>query len=67
MGKLAGPIFQQVGNPCGRKLGSRNRLSEEVISSFLRDWRKHGDKALEKVRRTQPNHAPWDSRRCRPG
>jgi hypothetical protein len=38
----------------GRKPGSRNRLSDEIISSFLRDWRKHGDKALEKVRRTQP-------------
>ena len=42
------------GNVAGRKPGSRNRLSEEIISSFLRDWRKHGDKALEKVRRTQP-------------
>jgi hypothetical protein len=43
-----------LGNPAGRKPGSRNRLSDEIISSFLRDWRKHGDKALEKVRRTQP-------------
>jgi hypothetical protein len=42
------------GNVAGRKPGSRNRLSDEIISSFLRDWRKHGDKALEKVRRTQP-------------
>ena len=42
------------GNVAGRRPGSRNRLSEEVISSFLRDWRKHGDKALERVRRTQP-------------
>ena len=42
------------GTPGGRKPGSRNKLSEEVISSFLRDWRKHGDKALERVRRTQP-------------
>ena len=44
----------ESGNVAGRKPGSRNRLSEEIISSFLRDWRKHGDKALEKVRRTQP-------------
>ncbi len=41
-------------NPAGRKPGSRNRLNEEVISSFLRDWRVHGDQALAKVRRTQP-------------
>ena len=47
--ETAGP-----GNVAGRRPGSRNRLSEEVISSFLRDWRKHGDKALERVRRTQP-------------
>ena len=45
---------KSVGNPAGRKPGSRNRLSDEIISSFLRDWRKHGDKALEKVRRSQP-------------
>ena len=43
-----------AGNVAGRRPGSRNRLSEEIISSFLRDWRKHGDKALERVRRTQP-------------
>jgi hypothetical protein len=43
-----------VGCGRGRRPGSRNRLSEEIISSFLRDWHKHGDKALERVRRTQP-------------
>ena len=42
------------GNVAGRKPGSRNQLSQAIISSFLRDWRKNGDKALEKVRRTQP-------------
>ena len=30
------------------------RAESEVISSFLRDWRVHGDHALAKVRRTQP-------------
>jgi hypothetical protein len=44
----------ESGNPAGRKPGSRNRLSEEAISSFLRDWRAHGDHALAKLRRTQP-------------
>ena len=44
----------QSGNPGGRKPGSRNRLSEEVVFSFLRDWHAHGDHALAKLRRTQP-------------
>jgi len=34
--------------------GSRNRLSEEVICALLRDFRKHGEKAVAKVRRDQP-------------
>jgi hypothetical protein len=34
--------------------GSRNRLSEAVISALLRDFSKHGEKAIAKVRRTQP-------------
>jgi hypothetical protein len=43
-----------VGNPAGRLRGSRNKLSEEVICALLRDFRKHGEKAIAKVRRTQP-------------
>src|SRR5262249_45353990 len=42
------------GNPAGRLRGSRNRLSEAVISALLRDFSKHGEKAIAKVRRTQP-------------
>jgi hypothetical protein len=42
------------GNPTGRLRGSRNRLSEEVICALLRDFRKHGEKAIAEVRRTQP-------------
>src|SRR5260370_41065977 len=34
--------------------GSRNALSEEVICALLRDFREHGEKAIAKVRRTQP-------------
>ena len=34
--------------------GSRNRLSEAVISALLRDFSKHGGKAIAKVRRTHP-------------
>ena len=42
------------GNPAGRTRGSRNALSEEVICALLRDFRKHGEKAIAKVRREQP-------------
>jgi hypothetical protein len=44
----------QSGNPVGRVRGSRNKLSEEVICALLRDFREHGQKAIAKVRRTQP-------------
>ena len=40
--------------PAGRLRGSRNKLSEEVICALLRDFRKHGEKAIAKVRREQP-------------
>jgi Family of unknown function (DUF5681) len=42
------------GNPAGRPRGSRNALSEEVICALLRDFRKHGEKAVAQVRRQQP-------------
>src|SRR5215469_9255189 len=44
----------QSGNPAGRLRGSRNKLSEAVICALLRDFSKHGEKAIAKVRRTQP-------------
>jgi hypothetical protein len=44
----------QSGNPAGRLRGSRNKLSEEVICALLRDFREHGQKAIAKVRQTQP-------------
>jgi hypothetical protein len=44
----------ESGNLAGRTRGSRNKLSEEVICALLRDFREHGQKAIAKVRRTQP-------------
>jgi hypothetical protein len=44
----------QSGNSAGRTRGSRNKLSEEVICALLRDFRQHGQKAVARVRRTQP-------------
>src|SRR5215471_20801677 len=43
----------EISNPAGRVRGSRNKLSEEVICALLRDFRKHGEKAIAKVRREQ--------------
>jgi hypothetical protein len=37
-----------------RLRGSRNKLSEAVICALLRDFSKHGEKAIATVRRTQP-------------
>jgi len=31
---------------------SRRFLTDEIVASFARDWRKHGDKSLERLRRT---------------
>jgi hypothetical protein len=42
------------GKPPGRPRGSRNALSEEVVCAFLRDFREHGERAIAKVRETQP-------------
>jgi hypothetical protein len=47
-------LYRCLGNPTGRTRGSRNKLSEEVICALLRDFREHGQKAIAKVRRTQP-------------
>jgi Family of unknown function (DUF5681) len=44
----------QSGNPAGRMRGSRNKLTEEVICALLRDFRQHGQKAVARVRQTQP-------------
>src|SRR5262245_23270968 len=44
----------QSGNPAGRLRGSRNKLSEEVVGALLRDFREHGQRAVARVRQTQP-------------
>src|SRR5215510_10548767 len=53
---MPSPRWQQgeSGNPAGRLRGARNRLSEAVICALLRDFSQHGEKAIAKVRRTQP-------------
>src|SRR5262249_27552079 len=43
-----------LANPAGRLRGSRNRLSEAVICALLRDFDKHGEKAIARVREENP-------------
>jgi hypothetical protein len=45
---------RRKGNPAGRLRGSRNKLSEAVVCALLRDFSMYGEKAIAKVRRTQP-------------
>src|SRR5215510_11080421 len=47
-------LFRRGGNPAGRVRGSRNRLSEAVICALLRDFDKHGEKAIARVREENP-------------
>ena len=37
----------QSGNPKGRALGSRNRMSESFLEDLRATWEKHGARALE--------------------
>jgi hypothetical protein len=46
--------LRESGNPAGRLRGSRNKLSEAVVCALYRDFSKHGEKAIAKVRREQP-------------
>ena len=53
---MPSPYWQpgESGNPAGRLRGSRNRLSEAVICALLRDFEKHGEKAIARVREENP-------------
>ena len=44
----------QSGNLAGRTQGSRNKLTEAVVCALLRDFSRHGEKAIARVRQTQP-------------
>jgi len=43
-----------TGGP-GRKVGSRNKLSEQFIADLRSDWAQHGPAVLETVRRNDPS------------
>lgn len=54
--KPRGKPFQkgQSGNPAGRPMHSRQRLSEAFISAIGEDFEKHGKKTIEQMRRKKP-------------
>jgi len=39
----------------GRRVGSRNRLSEQFIADLRSDWEQHGPAVIEAVRTTDPS------------
>jgi hypothetical protein len=42
------------GNPAGRPKGSRNKLTETLITAIANDFAEHGAEVLEKLRKTDP-------------
>ncbi len=46
----------QSGNPKGRPLGSRNKLSEDFLSALSEDFEQHGAKAIEACRTESPSN-----------
>jgi hypothetical protein len=44
----------ESGNPLGRPLGSRNKLSEAVIQDIAADWAIGGAETIARVRMTDP-------------
>lgn len=48
-------IKGQSGNPSGRPLGSRNKLSEAFLDDLLSDWENHGKSVIVEVRNSNPS------------
>ena len=44
----------QIGNPKGKPLGARNRLSVHFLEDLLADWEAHGREALKAAREAEP-------------
>ncbi len=43
------------GNPAGRPLGSKHKLSEAFLADMVTAWREHGRKALERLATENPH------------
>lgn len=44
----------QSGNPAGKPLGSKHKISEKFISSLTADFEQHGGAVIERVRAEKP-------------
>jgi hypothetical protein len=44
----------QSGNPAGRPLGARSKLSEALLKSFLAAWERYGERALTWMIKNDP-------------
>ena len=44
----------QSGNPSGRPLGARSKLSEGFMRDLLADWQGHGQEVIQQVRESDP-------------
>ncbi len=44
----------QSGNPLGRPIGARNKLSEDFLNALHEEFQEHGKAAVEKVRLERP-------------
>ena len=44
----------QSGNPNGRPVGAKQRLSEDFVEALLKDFEKHGASAIEACRVEKP-------------
>jgi uncharacterized protein DUF5681 len=45
----------QSGNPAGRRVNSRNRLSEQFLKDMVEDWEAHGKAAIVTFRTDRPH------------
>jgi hypothetical protein len=56
-GKQAASRFQpgQSGNPGGRPIGARNKLSEDFVRAVASDFAQHGAAVIESVRKDKPD------------
>jgi hypothetical protein len=44
----------QSGNPAGRPKGTRNKLAEALLGKLLDDFNEHGEEAIARVRKSDP-------------
>lgn len=46
----------QSGNPAGKPLGAKNKISEKFITALTADFEQHGETVIERVRTEKPEN-----------